>query len=309
MKRNFIQGDHAAVVDEYLTNQSKIEPRLRAYRIILCESFYALRDYTRMEECTDQYVQLMPGKYEQSMHAMAFSLKALAHLDVGDYEKALEYADEALALRSRRIFYVQYGQWGMSHYRPFLNAYFVKAMVEAGLQSLFVTGTCLEYGMQSGPLSEDMVTLPSNPYGNAKDALRRQLEILKSAKPFALTWARLFYIYGEGQPKGSLYPQLKDAVLRGERVFNMSGGEQLRDYLPVEEVARLISILAERRYDEGCVNVCAGKPISVRNLVESWIEENDWPIRLNLGHYPYHDYEPMEFWGDRKKLDRLLKLQ
>lgn len=183
---------------------------------------------------------------------------------------------------------------------------FLKAMVEAGLQSLLVTGTCFEYGMQSGPLSEDLVTLPGNPYGYAKDALRRQLEFLRVVTPFGLTWARLFYMYGEGQPKSALYPQLKDAVLHGERVFNMSGGEQLRDYLPVGEVARLISILAWRHSDSGCVNVCSGKPISVRKLVEGWLEENGWDIGLKLGHYPYPDYEPMAFWGDRHRMDVIL---
>ena len=73
--------------------------------------------------------------------------------------------------------------------------HFLKIMVEAGLTSLLVTGTCLEYGMQSGALSEDMQTTPDNPYGYAKDALRQQLEFFKSIKPFQLTWARLFYMH------------------------------------------------------------------------------------------------------------------
>ena len=36
------------------------------------------------------------------------------------------------------------------------------------------------------------------------------------------------------------------------------------------------------------------------------IVENNWNIKLNLGYYPYLDYEPMAFWGDRKKLDYCL---
>ncbi len=31
-----------------------------------------------------------------------------------------------------------------------------------------------------------------------------------------------------------------------------------------------------------------------------------WTIGLNLGHYPYPDYEPMAFWGERHKLDGIL---
>ncbi|MDO8412501.1 MAG: NAD-dependent epimerase/dehydratase family protein [Gallionellaceae bacterium] len=175
---------------------------------------------------------------------------------------------------------------------------FLKAMVEAGLPALLVTGTCFEYGMQSGPLSENMPTKPGNPYGYAKDTLRQQLELLKSSKPFNLTWARLFYMYGSGQPNTSLYPKLKEAALRGDKVFNMSGGEQLRDYLPVTEVARQIVRLAVSGGDVGIINICSGKPISVRNLVEQWLRENSWEIEFNFGYYPYPDYEPMAFWGD-----------
>lgn len=183
---------------------------------------------------------------------------------------------------------------------------FLRGLVEAGLPSLLVAGTCFEYGMQSGPLHEDLPARPENPYGFAKDALRRELEFLKAVQPFALTWARLFYLHGEGQAESSLLPQLRKAVAAGAKAFNMSGGEQLRDYLAVDEAADLLVALAVARRDAGAVNVCSGRPVSVRRLVEGWIRDNGWPIGLNLGHYPYPDYEPMAFWGERRKLDGIL---
>ncbi len=186
---------------------------------------------------------------------------------------------------------------------------FLKGLVQNGLRKLVVTGTCFEYGMQAGPLSEDMETKPTNAYGFAKDNLRRQLEYLNNDQPFALIWARLFYLYGEGQAENSLLSQLKRAVERGDKVFNMSGGEQLRDYLPVAEVAKCLVSLAMKERGNGIVNVCSGRPVSVRKLVEGWIKENDWSIKLNLGHDPYPDYEPMAFWGERQKLDRCLESQ
>jgi dTDP-6-deoxy-L-talose 4-dehydrogenase (NAD+) len=186
--------------------------------------------------------------------------------------------------------------------------HFLKTMIETGLSSLLVTGTCFEYGMQTGYLSEEMPTKPSNPYGYAKAALRQQLEFLKSVTPFNLIWGRLFYMYGEGQPGTSLYPKLKEAVLRGVKIFNMSGGEQLRDYLPVAEVARLIVRLAMAQRDMGAVNICSGTPISVRRLVEKWLKQNNWNIEFNFGYYPYPDYEPMAFWGDRHLLDANLAI-
>jgi dTDP-6-deoxy-L-talose 4-dehydrogenase (NAD+) len=178
---------------------------------------------------------------------------------------------------------------------------FIKHMVESGLSSLFVTGTCFEYGMQSGALSAEMKTEPANPYGYAKDALRKQLELLKNNIRFNLTWGRLFYMYGEGQAENSLYPNLKQAVLRGDKVFHMSGGQQLRDYLPIETVAERIVRMALEQRDIGVTNICSGKPISVGDLVQQWIRENGWDIDLNLGYYPYSDYEPMSFWGSNIK--------
>lgn len=187
-----------------------------------------------------------------------------------------------------------------THYR------FLKVLIEGGLKNLVVVGTCFEYGMRSGPISEDMETHPSNPYGFAKDCLRKQLEYLKSAHPFNLVWARLFYLHGEGQAGNCLFPLLKKAAARGEKSFHMSGGEQLRDYLPVATVARCLVALSLKQIDAGVVNLCSGQPISIRKLVEGWIMENAWQITLDLGFYPYPDYEPMAFWGDPSKLSALL---
>jgi nucleoside-diphosphate-sugar epimerase len=186
---------------------------------------------------------------------------------------------------------------------------FLKGLIEAGLPNLLVTGTCLEYGMQSGPLKEDLDAKPSTPYGFAKDALRRQLEYLRQVKPFNMTWARVFYVFGEGQAENSLLPQLRRAVESGEAVFNMSGGEQLRDYLSVSDLAGKIVALALSLQDWGIVNVCSGIPTSVRRLVETLIAENSWDIQLGLGCYAYPVYEPMAFWGDRGKLDRCLGIR
>ncbi len=162
---------------------------------------------------------------------------------------------------------------------------FLSGLIGAGLPALVTAGTCFEYGMRSGPLRADEETKPENPYGFAKDCLRRQLQLLKARTPFRLTWARLFYMYGDGQPETSLLPLLRQAVMAGQKEFAMSGGEQLRDYLPVEAVARQLVDHALGGADPGPVNV------------EGWIAENKWPIALKLGALPYPDYEPMAFWG------------
>jgi nucleoside-diphosphate-sugar epimerase len=184
---------------------------------------------------------------------------------------------------------------------------FLDGLLIAGLTSLTVTGTCLEYGLQSGALREDMPTAPVTAYGSAKDELRGELERRRQNQPFNLTWVRLFYLYGEGQAVGSLLPQLESAIARGDATFNMSGGQQMRDYLPVDEAARYLVALAMNGKDNGVVNVCSGRPVAVRELVEAAVRSHGSSIQLNLGHFPYPDYEPMSFWGDPEKLTRILE--
>lgn len=195
------------------------------------------------------------------------------------------------------------------HYEKTLPAdyRFLKSLVQDGVGHLLVTGTCVEYGMQSGALAENLPTAPASPYALAKDTLRKQLQSLQQQHAFTLQWARLFYLYGEGQSPNSLLAQLDRAIDSGEAVFNMSGGEQLRDYLPVSEVAaRCVNLLEHPRWN-GVVNVCSGEPISVRRLVERHLANRGASIRLNLGHYPYSNDEPMAFWGNANRLAEILQ--
>lgn len=178
------------------------------------------------------------------------------------------------------------------------NYAFVKALVDEGVKHVLAVGTCLEYGFQYGPLSTATSAKPTTPYAIAKNRLHGQLIALQERSNFILQWARLFYMYGKGQNPKSILAQLDAAIDRHDITFNMSGGEQLRDYLPVEEVAKqLLQIF--RGDKNGTVNVCSGKPISIRRLVEQRIQERNSSIRMNLGYYPYPEFEPMAFWGER----------
>jgi len=186
---------------------------------------------------------------------------------------------------------------------------FLKNMIEHGLQQVVVVGTCFEYGMKNGPLKEGMATEPTTPYGLAKDTLRKFLEQLQKKINFRLQWVRLFYMYGKGQSSHSLLSQLDAALNRKEKVFNMSGGEQLRDYLPVEIVAKYLVEIARQHEVQGIINCCRGVPISIRTLVEKHLEKTKKNLHLNFGHYPYLDHEPMAFWGSTEKLHQIVHCQ
>ncbi len=188
----------------------------------------------------------------------------------------------------------------VSHYA------FLKNIITNGLKKLVGTGTCFEYGMREGCLSEDMIADPQNPYALAKDTLRKFLFELKKSSDFDCTWIRLFYMYGEGQNTNALLSQLQNSIDKGDEAFNMSGGEQQRDYLPVEKVAEYIVAIALKESFSGIVNCCSGNPIRVKELVENYLKDTNQQIKLNAGFYPYTDYEAIAFWGDDTKLKSII---
>jgi dTDP-6-deoxy-L-talose 4-dehydrogenase (NAD+) len=175
---------------------------------------------------------------------------------------------------------------------------FITSMVRQGVSSVAVAGTCYEYGLQSGCLSEEAAPAPTTCYARAKDELRRLLEEACRLDPFRLCWGRIFFLHGPGQNPKSLLPQLDRAIACGAERFDMSGGEQLRDYLAVQEAAALLAKLALQRSCAGIFNICSGVPVSVRHLVEGRIAAQGSQLLLNLGAYPYPEHEPMAYWGD-----------
>lgn len=183
---------------------------------------------------------------------------------------------------------------------------FLTNLIDHGLKDITITGTCFEYGMVEGLLKEDMITKPANPYAIAKDRLRKELQQVQETHSFILKWVRLFYMYGKGQNPNSLLSQLDKALEEGRDSFNMSGGQQVRDFLPVEKVADYITRIALQADITGIVNCCSGVPITVESLVKEYLKQKNKTISLNLGHYPYPDYEPMSFWGDNNKLKQII---
>ena len=148
-------------------------------------------------------------------------------------------------------------------------------IIKNGLNDLTVTGTCFEYGMQEGALKEDMPVFPANSYGRAKNELRKEVDLLQSKTSLIFKWARLFYMYGEGQNPNSLLSQLDRALDNEEPIFNMSGGEQVRDFLPVEKVAENIVKIALQKKITGVINCSSGKPVTIKEFVEKYLKNQN----------------------------------
>lgn len=119
---------------------------------------------------------------------------------------------------------------------------------QAGLRRFVAAGTCFEYGSEAEAwdrIPPSAPLRPTTPYGASKAAGFLMLHAYATAHPIELFYGRIFTAYGEGQFSGNLWPSLRRAALAGAD-FPMTEGEQIRDFLPVEAVARHLRVAAER---------------------------------------------------------------
>lgn len=183
---------------------------------------------------------------------------------------------------------------------------FLTNLIQNGVKDIVVAGTCFEYGLQEGCLGEEQNTQPILCYSIAKDALRRYLDVYAQKNNCNFKWLRLFYMYGAGQNKNSLISLLEKAIEQKEIEFKMSKGDQIRDYLKVEDVSKLIVNISLDDNAKGIFNVCSGIPIKLLEFVEKHLTSKNKTIKLNLGYYDYATYEPFAFWGSSKKIKKYL---
>ena len=174
---------------------------------------------------------------------------------------------------------------------------FISKIAKFKPKKVIVTGSCIEFGLHEGAVSVQDKPEPNTPYAQAKDFVRCACErILKDGEGIDFVWARLFYMYGDGQHEKAIYSQLINSIKRKDKTFNMSKGEQLYDYMNVKEVAEKLCVLATN-LSPTIVHVSNGYPTLLRGLVEDILLQNDSSLKLNLGFFPYRIQDSLALWG------------
>ena len=183
---------------------------------------------------------------------------------------------------------------------------FINNIIRLGTKNIFIAGTCFEYGKKEGLYKEVSRLKPNTEYGKAKNDLRIYVEKLNTKYNFKYTWGRIFYLYGKHQYTKSLYPQLMDSIKK-KKTFKMSTGEQIRDFLSIEQTCKYIFLLSTNNKKNKIVNICSNNKIKVKQFVNKIIKKNKSKIKILYGKYPIPAYEAKNFWGSNKKLLKLIK--
>jgi len=112
--------------------------------------------------------------------------------------------------------------------------------VSAGIRRFLIAGSCFEYGVsgeQYEAIPVEAPLLPTSAYGASKAAASIAACALARSKRLELAILRPFHVFGDGEAPQRFFPLLKAAALAGTD-FAMSPGAQIRDFIPVAQVAR-----------------------------------------------------------------------
>ncbi len=177
----------------------------------------------------------------------------------------------------------------------------VHALSEVGCRRLVTAGTCFEYDWTAGVCREDDTpTLPSSLYGTAKLAVNTTARAASAALEMEIAIGRVFFLFGPGEPPGKLVAHVVRSVLAGERAACTSG-EQVRDYLYVDDVAAGLAALVDSEVT-GPVNIARGEGVRIADLVTLIGQVAGRPELIGLGDRETPAGEPPVIVADTARL-------
>lgn len=137
---------------------------------------------------------------------------------------------------------------------------------EQGGERVVMAGSALEYDWNYGYCSEVLTPRkPHTTYGVCKNALQEMLKAYAEITNLSSAWGRVFNVYGPYDHPKRLVSSVILSLLKDEPAL-CSHGNQLRDYLYVEDVANAFVQLLESNI-VGDINIASGKPMAVKEII------------------------------------------
>jgi nucleoside-diphosphate-sugar epimerase len=144
----------------------------------------------------------------------------------------------------------------------------LKSFAKNGGKRAVLIGSCAEYDWTHEKFCDEFAT-PLNPstfYGICKKSLFEISTEFAKLNDLSFAWARLFFMFGEGEPKGKYVRYLIESLLNDEKVI-CKNPHLFRDYFSVNNVASALKMLLESDV-ESAVNIASGEPLKIGELTK-----------------------------------------
>lgn len=184
---------------------------------------------------------------------------------------------------------------------------FLNNMIDAGCKHISVMGSMHEIGYWEGMIDENTPCNPLSQYGIAKNALRQSVLMYAKDKNVNVMWLRAYYILGDDYKNSSIFTKLLQAAADGKKEFPFTSGKNQYDFITVNELAAQIAEASLQDKYTGIINVCSGKPVSLAERVEQFIQDNHLNIKLNYGAFPDRPYDSPIVYGDNSVIEKIME--
>jgi UDP-glucose 4-epimerase len=154
-----------------------------------------------------------------------------------------------------------------------------RAAVEAGCRNIVYASSAAVYGDPvSLPIDENHPCEPLSIYGASKLSCERYLKYFARDYAMKVSCLRFFNVYGPRQdpsnPYSGVISKFMDAALNRVPLEVTGDGEQTRDFIHVQDVARACLRMAERpdlkgRVNHEVVNIGSGSQVTINQLAET----------------------------------------
>ena len=170
----------------------------------------------------------------------------------------------------------------------------------AGVSRFIGLGTCFEYAASNEPLKNNSPLNPLSLYAATKVSLYLVLSEYLKVQSINFLWCRLFYLYGDNEDTRRLVPYVREKLSKNEYV-DLTSGNQIRDFLDVEEAAKKIINCFEKNI-MGVQNICSGIETSVRTMVEKIADEYGRRDLLRFGVRSENLVDPSYVVGSKEEI-------
>ncbi len=121
------------------------------------------------------------------------------------------------------------------------------------------------------PVHEDAPVHASSPYGAAKVAAENYCYAYATSYGLDVTVLRFFNVYGPLMRRFAIHDMVRKLQQDPTRLEVLGDGQQIREYLYVEDAARAFVVAAEKGLPGQVYNVGTGSPITLRSLADAII--------------------------------------
>ena len=175
-----------------------------------------------------------------------------------------------------------------------------------GETRLLIPGSALVYGPASEALTEHHPLIPASPYGVSKLAQ----ELLASHLPASgvqVTIARAFNHFGPRQDPAfstSGFARQIASIEAGLQPPHISVGnlDARRDLTDVRDTVRAYRAIAERGEPGRAYNVCSGRAVAIREVLDSLVARARVPIRVHVDPARFRPSDVPLLLGDPSRL-------